>query len=83
MTLATDILGLDQEPFSAAFGKSPMKRATLAGLGRNASVIMRNAASADGSSSGGVTGRERGAVREVARCAWARDCWVPLASGLH
>ena len=39
-TLATDILSLDQEQFSAAFRKSPMKRAKLAGLRRNAAVVL-------------------------------------------
>jgi epoxyqueuosine reductase len=42
-TIATDILVLDQAQFSAAFRKSPMKRAKLAGLRRNASVVLRNA----------------------------------------
>jgi epoxyqueuosine reductase len=40
VTLATDILALDQEQFSAAFRKSPMKRAKLAGLQRNAAVVL-------------------------------------------
>jgi epoxyqueuosine reductase len=43
MTLARDILALDQEQFSAAFRKSPMKRAKLAGLRRNAAVVRNNA----------------------------------------
>ena len=34
------ILALDQDAFSAAFRKSPMKRAKLAGLRRNAAVVM-------------------------------------------
>jgi epoxyqueuosine reductase len=42
-TLATDILALDQEQFGAAFRKSPMKRAKLAGLKRNAAVVIANA----------------------------------------
>ena len=42
VTLATDILALDQEQFSAAFPKSPMKRARLAGLQRNAAVVLTN-----------------------------------------
>ncbi|MBC7564107.1 MAG: hypothetical protein H7305_14460 [Gemmatimonadaceae bacterium] len=42
VTLATDILVLDQEQFSAAFRKSPMKRAKLAGLKRNATVVLEN-----------------------------------------
>ena len=41
-TLATDILALDQEQFSASFRKSPMKRAKLAGLRRNAAVVLEN-----------------------------------------
>ena len=43
VTLARDILALDQEAFSAAFRKSPMKRAKLAGLRRNAAVVLGNA----------------------------------------
>ena len=42
VTLATDILALDQEQFSAVFRKSPMKRAKLAGLRRNAAVVLAN-----------------------------------------
>ena len=42
MTLATDILALEQEQFSAAFRKSPMKRAKLAGMQRNAKVTREN-----------------------------------------
>ena len=42
VTLATDILVLDQEQFSAAFRKSPMKRAKSAGLKRNATVVLEN-----------------------------------------
>ena len=42
VTLASDILALDQEEFSAAFRKSPMKRATLAGRRRNAAVVLAN-----------------------------------------
>ncbi len=41
-TLAADILALDQEAFSAAFRKSPMKRAKLVGLQRNAKVVLTN-----------------------------------------
>ena len=42
VTLATDILALDQDAFIAAFRKSPMKRAKLAGLRRNAAVVREN-----------------------------------------
>jgi epoxyqueuosine reductase len=44
VTLATDILALDQEQFSAAFRKSPMKRAKLRGLQRTAAVVLQNSA---------------------------------------
>ena len=42
MTLATDILALDQNAFSAAFRKLPMKRVKMAGLQRNAAVVLGN-----------------------------------------
>ena len=71
-TLATDILALDHDAFSAAFRKSPMKRAKLAGLQRNAAVVVvvvvRNAGGADGPLSGCVPMR----VSEAARGAAAR-----------
>ena len=38
-TLAHDLLQLSPEEFSAAFRKSPIKRAKLAGLQRNAVVL--------------------------------------------
>ena len=41
-TLATELLALTQEEFSGAFKGSPMKRAKLAGLKRNAAVVLRN-----------------------------------------
>ena len=41
--LAHDISALDQEQFSAAFRKSPMQRAKLAGLRRNSEVVLANA----------------------------------------
>jgi epoxyqueuosine reductase len=41
-TLAEDLLAMSQEEFSAAFRKSPMKRAKLAGLHRNARVMLAN-----------------------------------------
>ena len=41
-TLARDVLALDQEQFSAAFRRSPMKRAKLVGLKRNAVVVLTN-----------------------------------------
>lgn len=42
-TLAHDLLQLSQEEFSAAFKRSPMKRAKLHGLQRNAGVVLGNA----------------------------------------
>jgi epoxyqueuosine reductase len=43
-TLARDLLGLDEDEFRAVFLKSPMKRAKLAGLQRNARVVLANEA---------------------------------------
>jgi epoxyqueuosine reductase QueG len=40
--LARDILALDQEAFSTAFRTSPMKRAKLRALQRNAAVVLAN-----------------------------------------
>lgn len=42
VTPATDILALNQDAFSAAFRKSPMKRAKFRGLKRNAAVVLGN-----------------------------------------
>ena len=42
VTLATNILALDQAAFSAVFRKSPMKRAKLAGLQRNATAVLED-----------------------------------------
>ncbi len=47
VTLAADILALDQEQFSAAFQKSPMKRAKLSGLQRNAAIVLASTATSD------------------------------------
>jgi epoxyqueuosine reductase len=41
-TLAEEVLAMTQEEFTAAFRKSPMKRAKLAGLQRNARVVLEN-----------------------------------------
>ena len=41
-TLAHDLLHLSPEEFSAAFRKSPMKRAKLHGLKRNTEVVLGN-----------------------------------------
>lgn len=42
-TLAADLLAMEQAEFSAAFRKSPMKRAKLAGVQRNATVVLQDA----------------------------------------
>lgn len=41
-TLAREVLGMTQAEFSAAFRGSPMKRAKLRGLKRNAAVVLGN-----------------------------------------
>jgi epoxyqueuosine reductase len=41
-TLARELLGMSQDEFSAAFRGSPMKRAKLRGLKRNAAVMLGN-----------------------------------------
>jgi epoxyqueuosine reductase len=41
-TLAEEILAMDEEAFRSAFRKSPMKRAKLRGLARNAEVVLSN-----------------------------------------
>jgi epoxyqueuosine reductase len=41
-TLAREILGMSQDEFTAAFRGSPMKRAKLRGLKRNAAVVLGN-----------------------------------------
>jgi epoxyqueuosine reductase len=40
--LARELLGMTQEEFSRAFKGSPMKRAKLRGLKRNAAVVLGN-----------------------------------------
>ena len=45
--LAREILGMTQEEFSAAFKNSPMKRAKLRGLKRNAAVVLGNVGRGD------------------------------------
>ena len=41
-TLARELLQMSQDEFSRAFSKSPMKRAKLRGLKRNAAVVLGN-----------------------------------------
>ena len=45
--LAREILGMTTASFSAAFKRSPMKRAKLPGLKRNAAVVLGNIGTAD------------------------------------
>ena len=45
--LARELLGMTQPEFSAAFKSSPMKRAKLRGLKRNAAVVLGNVGTAD------------------------------------
>jgi epoxyqueuosine reductase len=45
-TLAHDLMNMDQHEFTASFQRSPMKRAKLRGLKRNAAVVLSNAESA-------------------------------------
>ena len=46
-TLAREILAMTDEEFRGAFKGSPMKRAKLRGLKRNASVVLGNVGTAD------------------------------------
>lgn len=45
--LARELLGMTQDEFSRAFRRSPMKRAKLRGLKRNAAVVLGNVGTAD------------------------------------
>lgn len=46
-TLARELLAMSQEEFSAMFKNSPMKRAKLRGLKRNAAVVLGNIGARD------------------------------------
>ncbi len=46
-TIARELLSMSQSEFSAAFKGSPMKRAKLRGLKRNAAVVLGNAAAVE------------------------------------
>jgi len=46
-TLARELLAMTQDEFSAAFKGSPMKRAKLRGLKRNAAVVLGNVGTAE------------------------------------
>jgi epoxyqueuosine reductase len=71
-TLAREILATDDEGFRAAFKASPMKRAKLRGLKRNAAVVLGNVGTADDVPAlVGALGDPEPLVREHA--AWALD----------
>ena len=46
-TLARDVLAMSDEDFRTAFKGSPMKRAKLRGLKRNASVVLGNSGASE------------------------------------
>jgi epoxyqueuosine reductase len=46
-TLAREIIGMTKPEFSATFSGSPMKRAKLRGLKRNAAVVLGNVGTTD------------------------------------
>ena len=46
-TLARDLLAMSHDEFSAAFRKSPTKRAKLRGFKRNATVVLGNIGTVD------------------------------------
>ncbi len=70
VTLARDILALDQETFGAAFRKSPIKRAKLRGMKRNAAVVLGNMGTPDAAA---VLTRARADDEPIVRdhAAWA------------
>ena len=78
-TFARDILQMTQDEFSAAFKRSPMKRAKLRGLKRNAAVVLGNGGTADDVDVlTRAIGDEEPLVREHA--AWALRLLVDRAS---
>ena len=71
-TLARELLAMTQEEFSAAFKGSPMKRAKLRGLQRNAVVVLGNVGTTDDVAAHEATLRhELPLMRE--RAAWALE----------
>ena len=71
--LRKGILGMTQDEFSRAFSKSPMKRAKLRGLKRNAAVVLGNVGtSEDTDVLTRALGDEEPLVREHAAWALAR-----------
>lgn len=77
--LARDLLGMSQEEFGRAFSGSPMKRAKLRGLRRNAAVVLGNVGTAaDGDVLGHALEDAEPLVSENA--AWARGRVLARAS---
>ena len=65
--LARGLLGMTQEEFSAVFRGSPMKRAKLRGLKRNAAVVLGNVGTSEDADVLTLTRAEDSPVREHAR----------------
>ena len=78
-TLARELLAMSQDEFSVAFKGSPMKRAKLRGLKRNAAVVLGNARSADDAD---VLTRALDDAEPLVRehAAWALECVRSQAS---
>jgi epoxyqueuosine reductase QueG len=76
-TFARDLLAMTQENFSAAFKGSPMKRAKLRGLKRNAAVVLGNRGIPDRSTdpaSTGAAANEQPVARLTSSRAGALGC---------
>jgi len=73
--VALDLLAMSQEEFSAAFRESPMKRAKLRGLKRNAAVVLGLLASPEDTTVVQALSRAAEDVEPLARehAAWALD----------
>jgi epoxyqueuosine reductase len=71
-TLARELLAMSQEEFSSAYAGSPMKRAKLRGLKRNAAVVLGNAGNGDDA---GVLARALDDAEPLVRehAAWALE----------
>lgn len=63
--LAEDLLAIEQADFSAAFRKSPMKRAKLAGLQRNARVVLGRADTRSGTDGASHSRNDRGTTESL------------------
>ena len=71
-TLARELLSMDQPAFRAAFKGSPVKRAKLRGLKRNAAVVLGNVGAAADVGRAHARARRHGAARARARGVGAR-----------